>query len=154
MIILGFACSKDLGLYKNSYTGSYNGTKRDKSWIMYQNAKDTLYEYRFELIPKLNDSVIIKGPGIYQVFMPDSDGYYYDAGWPGNFIEIVLMQIPSVSNTTAKAIVSEFSTLNNLILKLKEDKNCLNNICYTTSKNQKRKISKTSIKNIQDFILV
>jgi len=53
-----------LGLYKNSYTGSYNGTKRDKSWIMYQNAKDTLYEYRFELIPKLNDSVIIKGPGI------------------------------------------------------------------------------------------
>ena len=61
------------------------------------------------------------------------------------------MQIPSISNTTAKAIVSEFSTLNNLILKLKEDKNCLNNICYTTSKNQKRKISKTSIKNIQDF---
>jgi hypothetical protein len=90
LIVLGFACSKDLGLYKNSYTGSYNGTKRDKSWIMYQNAKDTLYEYRFELIPKLNDSVIIKGPGIYQVFMPDSDGYYYDAGWPGNFIEIIL----------------------------------------------------------------
>jgi len=73
---------------------------------------------------------------------------------PGNFIEIVLMQIPSISNTTAKAIVSEFSTLNNLIFKLKEDKNCLNNICYTTSKNQKRKISKTSIKNIKDFILV
>ena len=22
--------------------------------------------------------------------MPDSDGYYYDAGWPGNFIEIIL----------------------------------------------------------------
>ena len=73
---------------------------------------------------------------------------------PDNFIEIVLMQIPSISNTTSKAIVTQFSTLNNLILKLKDDKNCLNDIYYMTSKNQKRKISKTSIKNIQDFLLI
>jgi crossover junction endonuclease MUS81 len=72
---------------------------------------------------------------------------------PENFGEIVLIQIPSVSNTTAKVIMDEFKTLNNLVSKLKENKNCLNDLSYLTSKNQKRKLNKTCLKNIQDFLL-
>ena len=73
---------------------------------------------------------------------------------PENFGEIVLIQIPSISNTTAKVIMDEFKTLNNLVSKLKENKNCLNNLSYLTSKNQKRKLNKTCLKNIQDFLLI
>jgi len=72
---------------------------------------------------------------------------------PENFGEIVLIQIPSISNTTAKVIMDEFKTLNNLVSKLKENKNCLNDLSYLTSKNQKRKLNKTCLKNIQDFLL-
>ena len=72
---------------------------------------------------------------------------------PENFGEIVLIQIPSISNTTAKVIMDEFKTLNNLVSKLKENKNCLNDLSYLTSKNQKRKLNKTCLKNIQEFLL-
>jgi ERCC4-type nuclease len=71
-----------------------------------------------------------------------------------NFSEIVLCQIPSVSSTTAIAITKEFKTINNLINKLQEDKTCLNNIKYETESKQLRKISKTSINNIINFLVV
>lgn len=71
-----------------------------------------------------------------------------------NFSEIVLCQIPGVSSTTAIAITKEFKTINNLIDKLQEDKTCLNNIKYETESKQLRKISKTSISNIINFLVV
>lgn len=70
-----------------------------------------------------------------------------------NFGEIVLMQIPSISNTTAKAIMSEFKTVQNLINCLKEDEKCLDKITTTADNGKSRKISKTSIKNIVTFLL-
>jgi ERCC4-type nuclease len=71
-----------------------------------------------------------------------------------NFSEIVLCQIPSVNSTTAIAIMKEFKTINNLIDRLQEDKTCLNNIKYETESKQFRKISKTSISNIINFLVV
>jgi len=70
-----------------------------------------------------------------------------------NFGEIVLCQIPSISSTTAVAIMKEFKTIDNLIEKLKEDRKCLNEVSYETEKKQKRKISKTSIQNILEFLV-
>jgi len=70
-----------------------------------------------------------------------------------NFGEIVLCQIPSISSTTAVAIMKEFKTIDNLIQKLKGDKKCLDGVSYETEKKQKRKISKTSIQNILEFLL-
>ena len=70
-----------------------------------------------------------------------------------NFGEIVLCQIPSISSTTAIAIMKEFKNVDTLIQKIKEDKNCLDELTYETEKKQKRKISKTSIKNIIEFLL-
>jgi ERCC4-type nuclease len=69
-----------------------------------------------------------------------------------NFGEIVLMQIPSVSITTATAVMNEFKSVNNLIDKIKENNKCLDGITYLASNNQKRKISKTCIKNIVEFL--
>ena len=69
-----------------------------------------------------------------------------------NFGEIVLCQIPGISSVTACAIIKEYNTINNLIDCIKKDNKCLDNITYETDKGQKRKISKTSIKNIVDFL--
>ena len=69
-----------------------------------------------------------------------------------NFGEIVLIQIPTVNSVTAIAIMKEFKTINNLISKIKENQKCLDGFCYTTSDNKQRKISKTSIKNIIEFL--
>jgi ERCC4-type nuclease len=72
---------------------------------------------------------------------------------PNNFGEIVLCQIPSISSTTAIAIMDEYGNINNLINSIKEDRNCLDEITYLTEKKQRRKISKTSIKNILEFLI-
>ena len=66
-----------------------------------------------------------------------------------NFAEIVLCQIPNVSNITAKAILSKFN--NNLIFlieNLTKFPDCLDNI-----KENNRKISKLCISNIKKFLL-
>jgi crossover junction endonuclease MUS81 len=70
-----------------------------------------------------------------------------------NFGEIILCQVPQVSSVTSIAIMKEFNTLNNLLQKIKEDDKCLDTITYETSKGQKRKLSKTCIKNIIDYLL-
>ena len=72
---------------------------------------------------------------------------------PENFGEIVLCQVPSVSSVTAVAIMDEYKTINKLIESIKEDPDCLNDITYV-SKDKKRKISKTCIKNILEYLIV
>jgi ERCC4-type nuclease len=73
---------------------------------------------------------------------------------PDNIGEIMLCQIPGISSTTAIAILKEFKTLPKLLEKIKEDGGeCLNNINYTNTKNQTRKINKTVVQNIKKFLL-
>jgi ERCC4-type nuclease len=65
-----------------------------------------------------------------------------------NISEIMLCQIPGISSVTAIAIMKEYKTINNLIIKLNENKDCLKNISYTNAKGQTRKIGKNVIDNI------
>ena len=65
----------------------------------------------------------------------------------------MLCQIPGISSVTALAIIDKFKTISNLIESVQTDENCLDNIIYTNSKNQQRKINKTSIANISKFLL-
>ncbi len=92
LILVLASCCKEIGLYQNNYTGRYYGMRQDKSWIMFQSEKDTVFEYSFELIPGPKDSIYFKGksPGAYQVFKPDSNGYFFIGGAPGNYLEITL----------------------------------------------------------------
>lgn len=69
-----------------------------------------------------------------------------------NIFPILLCNIPSISEVTAKAIASKFDNFLDFIDKIRKEPLCLDNITYLTNKNQKRKISKNSIKNIKKFL--
>jgi ERCC4-type nuclease len=69
-----------------------------------------------------------------------------------NIGEIMLCQIPGVSSSSALAILSQFRTLTNLINSIQADETCLNNICTTDSNGKNRKISKTTIANIVNYL--
>lgn len=72
---------------------------------------------------------------------------------PDNIGEIMLCQIPGISSITAIAIMDKFKTLPNLISQIQENENCLKDISYTNSKNQVRKVNKTSLLNLVKFLL-
>lgn len=71
---------------------------------------------------------------------------------PDNIGEIILSQIPGISSKTSMAIMQHFSSLVDLLTKLKEDSNCLNHIEIKT-KNGTRKISQTVKSNIKKYLL-
>jgi len=70
-----------------------------------------------------------------------------------NIAKIMLMQIPNVSNNFAHVITMKYNTIIDIICALQEDDKCLDNITYTTSSGKSRKISKTCVKNIKDYLL-
>ena len=72
---------------------------------------------------------------------------------PENIGEIMLCQIPSISSVSAIAVMSHFKTMQQLILSVKNDQTCLNNITYLNSKGQSRKLGKNIIANIIKFLL-
>lgn len=72
---------------------------------------------------------------------------------PDNIGEIMLCQIPGISSITAIAIMEKFKTLPNLISQIQENENCLKDISYTNSKNQIRKVNKTSLLNLVKFLI-
>lgn len=73
---------------------------------------------------------------------------------PENIGEIMLSQIPGISSVTAIEIMSQFKSLPNLVMKIKENEKCLENLSYTNSKGQVRKINKSALSNIIAFLKV
>jgi ERCC4-type nuclease len=71
---------------------------------------------------------------------------------PDNIGEIMLCQIPGISTASAIAILGKFKTLPGLIQALKDDPNCLNDICTTDASGKSRKISKAIISSIFKFL--
>ena len=65
-----------------------------------------------------------------------------------NIGEIMLSQIPGISHQSSKAIMQKYKTIEELIVSIKTDDTCLDDI-----KINNRKISKTCIKNIKLFLL-
>jgi ERCC4-type nuclease len=70
-----------------------------------------------------------------------------------NIGAIMLCQIPGVSSATALTIMEKYKTIKNLIKELETDPNTLNNITSTNAKGQTRKINKSSIANIIQFLI-
>ncbi len=66
---------------------------------------------------------------------------------------IILLQIPNVSHTTATTVMNKYKTIRNLIDALVVDNTILNNLTYTTSSGQSRKISKPARDNIIEYLL-
>ena len=69
-----------------------------------------------------------------------------------NIGEIMLAQIPGVSIAVAQLVMAEYKTVKNLINVLESNDKCLDNF-KIECKGGLRKISKTSIKNIKDFLI-
>ena len=70
-----------------------------------------------------------------------------------NFGQIILCQIPGISSTTALSIMKNYSTFPDFIQKLQENPNCLDDVVYETN-GKTRKISKSCIANIKNFLLL
>jgi hypothetical protein len=70
-----------------------------------------------------------------------------------NISEIMLCQIPGVSPNVALIIMKDFHNIYNLINCLKQDIHCLDKIKISNSKQQFRKLNKSSIENIKKFLL-
>lgn len=71
-----------------------------------------------------------------------------------NIGEIMLCQIPGISNTTSAAIIKQFKSLPQLVIDLKENPDCLKDISYCNAKGQTRKINKSAIENIKLFLSI
>jgi ERCC4-type nuclease len=69
-----------------------------------------------------------------------------------NMGEIILCQIPGVSSVSAVAIMKHFRSISHLIESLKTDANCLDTITCDNS-GKARKVSKTMVKNIREYLL-
>lgn len=72
---------------------------------------------------------------------------------PENIGEIILSQIPGVSGHTSKIIIDKYGSLYNLLCDLDVNPKCLDMLTYTTQKGQTRRISKTSVRNIVQYLL-
>jgi len=70
-----------------------------------------------------------------------------------NIGEIMLSQIPGVSNASAIAIMKKYLTIQNLIQKLATDDKALTNISISDKSGKLRKINKTCILNIYKYLL-
>ena len=70
-----------------------------------------------------------------------------------NIGAIMLCQIPGVSSSTALTIMEKYKTIQNLIKELEADTNTLKDISSTNAKGQTRKINKTTIANIIQFLI-
>ena len=73
---------------------------------------------------------------------------------PENISEILLSQIPSVSEKTARAIMSHFISLVHLIDMLRLNENCLDNLTFQMTGGRARRISKRSIGNIKKYLFI
>jgi ERCC4-type nuclease len=72
---------------------------------------------------------------------------------PENIGEIILNQIPGISKSTSLSIMEHYGSLYNLLNQLKKSPTCLDNLKYKTKNGQERRISKTSIRNISQYLL-
>jgi ERCC4-type nuclease len=71
---------------------------------------------------------------------------------PQNIAEIMLCQIPGISSTNAIAIMKHFSSLSDLIDKLKLNPDCLDDIRIETN-GKSRKIGKNCVEGIRNYLL-
>lgn len=71
-----------------------------------------------------------------------------------NIGAIMLAQIPSVSTAVACAVMERFGNIKTLIDEMSQNPDLLNEVTIATQSNKPRKISKTSIQNIYNYLVV
>ena len=69
-----------------------------------------------------------------------------------NIGEIMLCQIPGISSTIAIAIMKNYGSFRELMNAVNADPHCLDNLCTTDKNGKQRKISKSAILTIIEFL--
>ena len=69
-----------------------------------------------------------------------------------NIGEIMLSQIPKISSATAKVLMNEYKTFQNLISACRKNDGTLNNLKIINKKGKARKVNKTAIQNLIKFL--
>ena len=64
-----------------------------------------------------------------------------------------MSQIPGVSAHTSQVIMNKYGSLYNLLCDLDTNQKCLDELSYVTDSGITRRISKTSIRNIVQYLL-
>jgi ERCC4-type nuclease len=72
---------------------------------------------------------------------------------PQNINEIMLAQLPGISNAAAATILEKFKTVTNLVDCLTKDAACLDGLTQTNKKGQQRKLNKNCAAIIKEFLL-
>ena len=126
-------------------------------------SKKPYYQNKTHIEPQINeigDTELVTNEGVSDEIIPTDKDYIgvvkkvkKDNITPENIGEIMLCQIPGISNVTALAIMEKYKTLPNLIKALETDVDTMKDLSYTNTKGQIRKINKTSIVNIIKFLV-
>jgi ERCC4-type nuclease len=69
-----------------------------------------------------------------------------------NIGEIMLCQIPGISSTIAISIMKNYGSFRELMNAVNDEPHCLDNLCTTDKNGKKRKISKSAILTIVEFL--
>lgn len=131
-----FICNMARKLKKTSVQMKYNNDasvetyKSDEPLTISDNVEEKGVDYTASIKVKKKDNITTENIGI-----------------------IILLQIPNVSHTTATTVMNKYKTIRNLIDELVLDNTILNNLTYTTSSGQSRKISKPARENIIEYLL-
>jgi ERCC4-type nuclease len=141
---MAYKIEKELGLnVKKSY---YTNKKekgdeyvKDEKDVKDEYVKDVKDEYEVKCVP--NDYVSVIKKVKKENITPD------------NICAIMLCQIPGISAVTAIAIMDKFKTMLELLKEIELNPDCLNDITTTNAKGQVRKINKSSLSNIVQFLL-
>ena len=72
---------------------------------------------------------------------------------PENIGAIMLAQIPNVSTASAHAIMKSYTSIDSLIIALKQDRKAIDGIAITTKTHKSRRISKTCIANVFKYLV-
>tara|TARA_Y100000992_G_scaffold302693_1_gene278491 strand:- start:2423 stop:3193 length:771 start_codon:yes stop_codon:yes gene_type:complete len=73
---------------------------------------------------------------------------------PENIDQIMLSQIPGISNAIAKAILTTYSTVSKLTQTLMENPDSLKGFSYTTAQGKERKLPKNVISNLNIYLKI
>ena len=68
-----------------------------------------------------------------------------------NIGEIMLCQVPGISTTISKVIITKYKTIKGLLQSLEDDPTCLDGLSYDL-KGKSRKINSTAMKNIKKYL--
>ena len=103
----------------------------------------------------VNENAVVSNPGSQSVannYCTVVKKVKKDNVTPENIGEIILCQIPGISSVTAIAIMKHFDSFLHLITELQNNPGCLENIVIENN-GKMRKINKSSIQNIQNYLL-